>query len=440
MSAKAQIEALLALINNAAHQAIAEYDKAGKEVPTLDSVEPHPLDISDDTSGLKKAIRLLEGACEQLCVTLAPPSHTITKRTQNCDWPCIMAVIEARVPDILAGHPGGLHVDELSKKIDIDAGKLSRILRFLAARHCFTEVDADVFSNNRLSLMLHSANPIRDLAYIQLNSNIQASTVLWENLTTQPYTRSHELHDAPLMQALQFKGSYYEWIESQPEKRPTFQRAMVGFGQVAGSRCVFYDYNWDGCKTLCDLGSGVGNFSMPLARLHPEIHVSMLDLPGPMAQARALWAQEYPTAIEEKRVEFIEGDFLRPLSVKDQDIYYVPNCLHNWSDDAALVILENICQAMGSHSRLLVHDSIIRPLTRTPGKRVDIDEAPGPLLPNFGIGSARSHNLDITMLLAFNTSERTLDELKNLATKAGLVMEGVLDMVEMCMLEFRVAA
>jgi hypothetical protein len=60
MSGKAQIEALLALINTAAHQAMAEYDKTGREVPTLNSIEPHPLDVSDDNSRLKKAIRLLE--------------------------------------------------------------------------------------------------------------------------------------------------------------------------------------------------------------------------------------------------------------------------------------------------------------------------------------------------------------------------------------------
>jgi hypothetical protein len=119
---------------------------------------------------------------------------------------------------------------------------------------------------------------------------------------------------------------------------------MVGLGKVTGSRGVLYgelssranivnhiltpafpslDYNWDGCTTLCDLGSGVGNFSLPFARLHPDVHVSMLDLPGPMQQARAFWTKEYPMAIDEKRIQFIEADFFEPLPVKDQDIYYV---------------------------------------------------------------------------------------------------------------------
>ena len=75
---KTKLEALLKLINSAAQEAIVEYEKAGGDVPFIDSTEPHPLDNDDaiDNIALKSAIRTLEGACTQLCTTLAPPSHT----------------------------------------------------------------------------------------------------------------------------------------------------------------------------------------------------------------------------------------------------------------------------------------------------------------------------------------------------------------------------
>jgi hypothetical protein len=75
---KAKLEALLKLINSAAQEAIAEYERAGGDVPSIDSTEPHPLDNDNaiDNITLKSAIRTLEGACAQLCTTLAPPSHT----------------------------------------------------------------------------------------------------------------------------------------------------------------------------------------------------------------------------------------------------------------------------------------------------------------------------------------------------------------------------
>jgi hypothetical protein len=79
MSGEAQLEALLEIITTSARQAIAEYKKHGNgvDVPTIQSVEFHPLDFKEDTVALKRAVRSLEGACQQLCASLAPPQHTV---------------------------------------------------------------------------------------------------------------------------------------------------------------------------------------------------------------------------------------------------------------------------------------------------------------------------------------------------------------------------
>ena len=71
------IDALLELIQSATHSAVAEYRKTGHGVPSPDDVSSHPLDSAPDALALKKAIRILEGACERLCTTLAQPMHTI---------------------------------------------------------------------------------------------------------------------------------------------------------------------------------------------------------------------------------------------------------------------------------------------------------------------------------------------------------------------------
>ena len=77
MSGETQLEALLEIITASARQAIAEYKKGGNDVPTIHSKTYHPLDSAIDTVSLKKAVRLLEGACQQLCASLAPPQHTL---------------------------------------------------------------------------------------------------------------------------------------------------------------------------------------------------------------------------------------------------------------------------------------------------------------------------------------------------------------------------
>lgn len=79
-----KLNALLALINSAAQDAMREYEQVGDGVPSSDLPSSHALDAIPESLALKKAIRVLEGACEQLCTTLAPPSHTIINVRSQC--------------------------------------------------------------------------------------------------------------------------------------------------------------------------------------------------------------------------------------------------------------------------------------------------------------------------------------------------------------------
>lgn len=47
--------------------------------------------------------------------------------------------LDTKVANHLAAHPGGLHIAELAKLTNTDAGKLSRVLRFLTRKHIFRE-------------------------------------------------------------------------------------------------------------------------------------------------------------------------------------------------------------------------------------------------------------------------------------------------------------
>ena len=84
MSKEAELEALLEIINTSTRQAIAEYKKAGNGVPTISSAEFHPLDSSLHNVALRKATRLLEGACQQLCASLTSPQYTVLNVGSLC--------------------------------------------------------------------------------------------------------------------------------------------------------------------------------------------------------------------------------------------------------------------------------------------------------------------------------------------------------------------
>jgi hypothetical protein len=96
---RAKLEAVL---NSAAQEAITEYERTGG-VPSTEFA--HPLDTQPPSMALRNALRVLEGACEQLCTTLSPHDPTF-----------IWFPIQAKVADVLFGHPGGPPVADIAKK------------------------------------------------------------------------------------------------------------------------------------------------------------------------------------------------------------------------------------------------------------------------------------------------------------------------------------
>ncbi|KIJ64097.1 hypothetical protein HYDPIDRAFT_28987 [Hydnomerulius pinastri MD-312] len=443
MSGEAQLEALLQIINTSARQAIAEYKKGGNDAPTINSTEFHPIDFATDTVALKKAVRLLEGACQQLCASLAPPQHTVINFAQSYDWACTGVVLRTKVADALQKYPKGLHVSELSQMVGLEKGKLSRVLRVLASKGCFTEVETDVFANNRLSLItLTSSNP-GCLARIHAQDVSQGAEVLYETMTEPDYASSYEPDKAPLIYALKkkgLKGSFFDWMKEDAERRENYHRAMIGLGDIMGSLSVLHHYPWNEVKTVCDVGASIGTFSIPLAKMYPHLKITDQDLPEVLVQAKDVWTKDAPQALQSSQVEFIALNFFEESPVKGKDAYYLRNIIHDWPDAEAAIILRNVRKAMEPHSRLLIHDYVLTPASRKPtADYMGADVAPEPMLPNFGAGNSRMYQQDLNMWFIHNAKERTLDDSISLGSAAGLRLEKVYDLAESAVLEFKLA-
>ncbi|KAI6157185.1 O-methyltransferase-domain-containing protein [Pisolithus tinctorius] len=378
----AELEALLEIINSSARLAITEYKKHGNNVPTIYSTEFHPLDFATDTVALKKAIRLLEDACQQLCASLAPPQHTLAN---------------VRIADILEKYPSGSHIRELSQTVGLEKGKLARILRVFAFKGCFIEVDTDVFASNRLSLIMKSSNDCGCLTCIHAQDVSQGAGVLYETLTEPEYAMSYEPDKAPMIYVLKrkgLKGSFFDWMKADLT------------GKKTG------DYPWNDVATVCDVGASVGSVSIPLSKAHPHLKITDQDLPEVLEAARSVWEKEAFEALREKRVEFLTLDFFKEAPVPGKDVYYLRHIIHDWPDAEAAVILRNISKAMEPHSRLLIHNYVIAGANRRPDEE---QRAPEPMLPNFGAGDSRKYRQDLNMWILHNAKERTVDDQITLA-------------------------
>ncbi|KAG2074760.1 S-adenosyl-L-methionine-dependent methyltransferase [Suillus decipiens] len=427
MANKAKLEALLTL----------QYG----DVPSIDQTEPHPLDDAVDQVALKTAIRTLEGACAQICTTLAPPAHTAINLVQAYDYACMRVAMRENISDILLNYPKGLHINELSKKISIEPKKLSRTMRLLATRGCYNEVDMDVFANNRLSLILLSRNPVRNLALLHVEEIAKGATVFYETLKDPKIAYSYEPTVAPVMYAINkdgTEGTFFDWMA-----RNSYHTSMRALNAIMGSLAVLTQFPFEKYSTVVDVGGGIGAFSLPLAKTHKNVKITIHDLPEALVQARDIWAKECPEALAENRVEFEDLNFFEDVPVKGKDIYYLRNIIHDWPDQESAVILSNVRKALGPNSRLLIHDYVLRQLSRKQAvvedSKLGVVSAPEPLLVNFGVGNMRSYQQDMSMLFVHNAKERTLQDCLALATVAGLKLEKVWDLAEACVLEYSAA-
>ncbi|CAK5272568.1 unnamed protein product [Mycena citricolor] len=457
------VSALLSLIAASAHTLEAGYrthPAFGGCVPSLD--DPTPPRTSDvDAAGqcfspaMTAAVQALEGACAQLCATLARPNHTLLNQffLTALEPSCLRVALVFKIPDILRdGGPRGMHVTQIGQRCGADPSKLGRALRLLAAKHCFREgrsvsslstslpwlneggyetVERDVFANNRLSVRLLESDPMHCLGIHMTGDTTRAAAELADTMA-DPVCAHSELavHSAWNRATGQPLPMFDYWAQTpgMQDHGERFGIGMLGWGTTVEAATVVSAYPWLACApnpTVCDLGGGVGAMSILLARAYPKLRIMLQDLPDRMVQARdVVWPAECPEALEQGRVEFRAVDFLVEPPVPGCDVYYMKNILHAFSTAHCLIILQGIKKVMKPGSRVLIHEYILQTgstkssANTTQGN--ELTRAPEPLLPNYGQGRIRQYYLDVSLMVLLNGKERTLDDYVQLGAQAGL--------------------
>ncbi|KAF8954811.1 S-adenosyl-L-methionine-dependent methyltransferase [Flammula alnicola] len=436
-----EITTLADLIISSVQEVVNEYQTNGHVVPSLHSTEPGPFDAPHLVSAkLAKAIQTIEAACAQLSFAVANPGHVIANKAYGYEEPaCMQVVTSAKIADMLLGKPDGLPVDELAKRSGLDIGKLGRVLRLLATKHCFEEVKPDVFSNNRLSMQLVSTNPVASLVGVMTDEAFKASAFLNDTLADPKTALSSSADDSPFQRAhgTSFFGFYDTPIGEKVRDR--FAQSMVGWGEVTGRSMLPKVFAWDKVPTdsiICDVGGGNGHATLGLIKAFPHLKIVLQDMPAVVQQGRDYWKVEYPEAIEKQRVRFVSIDFFNDQPVPNCDFYYLRHVLHDWPTAESLKILGNIRKAMGPSSRLLIHELVLQHAVRDPSGSALLEQAPEPLLANYGMARIRLYNQDLNMMTLLNAKERTLQEFIELGEKSGFKFEKLWDSGEAGLVEF----
>ena len=128
----------------------------------------------------------------------------------------------------------------------------------------------------------------------------------------------------------------------------------------------------------------------------------MQDLPANADSGREAAQAAQPSDIM-SRLTFQGHDFTKPQPVQGAEVYLLRMILHDWPDIEAAAILRSIVAAMNkTKSRLLIMDTVLPKPGSVP---VSVER----------IMRVR----DLTMLQAFNSKERDLEDWQNLLSLVG---------------------
>ncbi|KAH0584806.1 hypothetical protein H2248_008085 [Termitomyces sp. 'cryptogamus'] len=321
-----QISALVALIKETADTIDSHFTDSS--LLSLNSLDSHALDAAISIPPLNDAVHILEGACAQLCATLARPSHTVLNRaTQFFEPICLHVVITFKIPDILQERPLGMHIKEIGEKADVDHQKLGQIMRLLATKHIFREVATDRFANNRLSIQLVSTNPLA--GHLSLyNEIIKAAMMTVEVLRN---SNQKKIEQSPWNRMTGFERSMFEYFEEETLENERlgalFALGVRGWNDAVQAAAVLSVFPWGQYPPgtiVNDVGGGIGTMAMELIKAFPNLLLKLQDRPKRIHQAETeVWPELLPSAIAEKRIEFKAIDFFVDSPIAGCDVYYV---------------------------------------------------------------------------------------------------------------------
>ncbi|KAF7377232.1 S-adenosyl-L-methionine-dependent methyltransferase [Mycena sanguinolenta] len=430
------IRQLLALITQSVETLEAACQSSGTSIPDLRTSFTPPSEDFRANPEAAEAARIIAAAALQLEAIVTPPFCLFVPivNPPHCEF----------VWNRTSRRSYGLHVKDIAAKNGQDPEKLGRFLRYLATHHVFREISPNVFGHTRISSMLDthksSAEIFADpehkhdgtdgfpalLAHF-LDEAFKASAYAWETLADPATRSSGDPTESPFSRAIGRPEGQWTYF-ARPEEQFRQHRFNIGM-QAAKPEGVLNAYDWGSLSTgslVVDVGGGVGTLSLLLAGKFPQLKFVVQDQEDVIEQAKKVWNEKMPNAISSGQVTLQAHDFFTPQPQTGATVYLMKYILHDWSNEYCVKILTQLSAAATPTSTLLLLERLLPLAVHDPDAAEDgLQEAPEPLLANYGGANDRGYIGDFTMFLMFNSQERTRKQFIDLLTRTGWEFVGV---------------
>ena len=271
---------------------------------------------------------------------------------------CIHAVAKLGVADLLKDGP--LTADELAAQLKVHPEALYRVMRLLAGCGVFHQDRQRRFSLTRLGQKLRSDVPGSARAMMQYIGESWQMTPWLDILYTIRTGKSAFDHI--------YGMPFFDYCVAHPDAAKIFDDAMTSVIQLHGG-AIIQAYDFSAVRSLVDVGGGRGVMLSAILKSCPHLQGVLFDLPHVVESA----VPQLQAAGVEARCTRVGGNFFESIPA-GHDAYLMSHIIHDWDDEHCLQILRTCRQAMPSHSKLLITETIIPPAdnSRHQGKLSDI--------------------------------------------------------------------
>jgi SAM-dependent methyltransferase len=319
-------------------------------------------------------------------MNLSPQEHVNQLITGYWSSQCIYVAAKLGIADFLVNGP--LSVDDLADRTSTHPRSLFRVLRALASLGVFAEEPDKQFRLTPAAEILRSDIPgsKRALAIMMGEEYFRAwGELLFSVRTGEP--AFDRIFGQPL----------FTFFSEHPEQAANFDLAMVGaHGRDTAAMLDAYDFSV--FDMVADIGGGNGTTLAAVLARHPHLRGTLFDLPGVIERASTIVEK----AGLSDRIQRVEGDFLQTAPT-GADAYLLRHVIHDWDDERAIRILENVRRAMKPSGRLLLVETVIPA----------------------GNEACFAKLLDLTMMVVPGGQERTAEEYGHLLGQAGFRLKRI---------------
>ncbi|KAI9669919.1 MAG: hypothetical protein M1831_006955 [Alyxoria varia] len=336
-------------------------------------------------------------------------------RIQRLMWPCVehlclVIAVKTGLLDALVGakdnSKGGISAGDLAAATQYEEDFITRIMRLLVTLGIGTETGPAQYRPNQAATWFAHSGHAGTIHYFN-EIILPISLNIHHCLPTQP---QHPLQKSFVES--QFGSPFWELLQADEKLRLSFEQSMdaikalpktTWFDKVPAadmlrnasraedSAATADNEEEEEVVQIVDVGGGTGEDLLKFRSAHPDIRGRFIlqDLPQTISgipSSSTLTSTAAATATGAGPIEAHPHDFFNPQPIHGARLYFLHHIAHDWPDERALLILQNVARAMRRGvSRLLLYDLI---------------------LPETGCGRDEA-TFDVVMMCLFNGRERT---------------------------------